>query len=322
MTKSHSALDHFGIGMIVLLGILALVILVAPSIIVLIISFDTRAYVSFPPQGFTFDWYAKVFEQRVLVEAMLNSLQVGVAVTGLCILLGVPTALVCVRGRFPGTTALSVFVLVPHMVAGIVLGVSVLFAGALVGTGPSIWLQSIAIAVFVLAVMVRTVMSRLQRLDPALEEASANLGATPFQSLRAVDVPSAAPRNTCWRGLHLRRRLRQPVGCDLHTWLPRQAAACRASGAGADNQHAARRCDFGSPDPAGDRSSGAGRREHRPRQRQRIAYAACLQDRARGGHNTARAGANIPASRTERNSPNLSAWRLQLPPGHCQRNLG
>jgi putative spermidine/putrescine transport system permease protein len=193
MSAGHALLDRFGIAAIVAVGILALVILVAPSIIVLIISFDTRAYVSFPPQGFTLNWYARVFEQGELVEAMLNSLQVGVTVTLLCIMLGVPTALACVRGRFIGTTALSVFVLIPHMVPGIVLGVAVLFAGALVGIGPSIWLQSIAIAVFVLAVMVRTVMSRLQRLDPALEEAAANLGATSFQSLRTVTFPLLLP---------------------------------------------------------------------------------------------------------------------------------
>lgn len=190
---SSAFLDKLGIGVIVSLAVMALILLVAPSVIVLMISFDTRAFVSFPPQGFTLDWYKMVFDQGVLVQAMLNSLQVGVTVTVLCVLLGVPTALVCVRGRFSGKTALSVFVLVPHMVPGIVLGVAVLFAGALVGVGPSIWLQSIAITVFVLAVMVRTVMSRLQRLDPVLEEASANLGATPFQSLRHVTFPLLMP---------------------------------------------------------------------------------------------------------------------------------
>ena len=78
-------------------------------------------------------------------------MQVGFTVTVLCILLGVPTALACARGRFRGTTALSVFVLIPHMVPGIVLGVAILFSGALVGVTPSIWLQSISITVFVLA---------------------------------------------------------------------------------------------------------------------------------------------------------------------------
>lgn len=185
--------DALGIGLILAVAILSLVLLIAPSIIVVIISFDTRAYVSFPPEGFTLHWYAEVFKQGKLVEAMLNSFQVGVTVTLLCILLGVPTALACVRGRFRGTTALSVFVLVPHMVPGIVLGVAVLFAGALIGISPSIWLQSVSITVFILAIMVRTVQSRLMRLDPALEEAATNLRATPFQSLRTVTFPLLMP---------------------------------------------------------------------------------------------------------------------------------
>jgi putative spermidine/putrescine transport system permease protein len=188
-----SLTDAAGIGLILAVAVLSLVLLIAPSIIVVIISLDTRAFVSFPPEGFSLRWYAEVFERGELVEAMLNSLQVGVTVTVLCIVLGVPTALACVRGRFRGTTTLSVFVLVPHMVPGIVLGVAVLFAGALVGVTPSIWLQSISITVFILAVMVRTVQSRLMRLDPALEEAAANLRATPFQSLRTVTFPLLMP---------------------------------------------------------------------------------------------------------------------------------
>ncbi|MEM8569814.1 MAG: ABC transporter permease [Pseudomonadota bacterium] len=186
-------LDAIGIGLVLLIAVFSLVLLVAPSIIVLMISFDTRAFVSFPPEGFTLRWYGELLQQGNLIEAMWNSLKVGVTVTLLCIILGVPTALACARGQFRGTTALSVFVLVPHMVPGIVLGVAVLFSGALIGISPSIWLQSISITVFILAVMVRTVMSRLQRLDPSLEEAAANLGATPFQSLRTVTFPLLMP---------------------------------------------------------------------------------------------------------------------------------
>ncbi|MCU0906103.1 MAG: ABC transporter permease [Rhodobacteraceae bacterium] len=185
--------DALGIGAVIALAVVALVILVAPSIIVLIISFDTRSFVSFPPAGFTLDWYRQVFAQDVLVGAMVNSLQVGLAVTLICVVLGVPTALACVRGRFRGSTAVSIYVLVPHMVPGIVLGVAVLFSGALVGIGPSIGLQSVSIAIFVLAVMVRTIMSRLQRLDPSLEEAAANLGATPLAALRTVTFPLLMP---------------------------------------------------------------------------------------------------------------------------------
>lgn len=186
-------LDRLGVGVIVALAVIALALLLLPAVIVVIMSFDTRGYISFPPAGFTLDWYYKVFNQPVLVNAMLTSIKVGIYVTLLCIALGVPTALACVRGDFRGATALSVFVLVPHMVPGIVLGVAVLFAGALFGIGPSIWLQSISLATYVMAVMVRTVMARLQRLDPLLEQASANLGATRWQTFRTVTLPLLLP---------------------------------------------------------------------------------------------------------------------------------
>jgi putative spermidine/putrescine transport system permease protein len=191
--QSSVWLDRLGIGLIVAVAVLSLALLLLPSIIVLMISVDTRAFISFPPQGFTLRWYEQVFAHPVLVGAMWNSLKVGVFVTLLCIVLGLPTALACVRGEFRGRTALSIYVLLPHMVPGIVLGIAVLFTGALVGVGPSIWLQTIAIAVFVLAVMVRTVMARLQRLDPLLEQAAANLGATPLQAFRTVTLPLIMP---------------------------------------------------------------------------------------------------------------------------------
>ena len=60
----HSSLsDALGIGLILAVAVFSLLLLVAPSIIVLMISFDTRAFVSFPPEGFTLRWYAEVFEQ-------------------------------------------------------------------------------------------------------------------------------------------------------------------------------------------------------------------------------------------------------------------
>lgn len=186
-------MDRLGVGVLVALAVFALSLLLLPAVIVVIMSFDTRGYISFPPAGFTFDWYRKVFEQSVLTTAMWTSIKVGLYVTALCIALGVPTALACVRGDFRGATALSVFVLAPHMVPGIVLGVAVLFSGALLGIGPSIWLQSIALSCYVMAVMVRTVMARLQRLDPLLEQASANLGATRWQTFRTITLPLLLP---------------------------------------------------------------------------------------------------------------------------------
>ena len=97
--KYSSFSEAIGIYFIFGIAFFSLILLVAPSLIVLIISFDTRAYLSFPPEGFTLSWYAKVFEKSELVEGFINSMQVGFTVTVVCILLGVPTALACARGR-------------------------------------------------------------------------------------------------------------------------------------------------------------------------------------------------------------------------------
>jgi putative spermidine/putrescine transport system permease protein len=191
--RGADVLDRLGIGLIIALAVLSLALLLLPSVIVVMISFDTRAFISFPPQGFTLKWYEQVFRHPVLVGAMGTSLKVGISVTAVCIALGLPTAIACVRGQFPGRTALSIYVMIPHMVPGIVLGIAVLFTGALFGIGPSIWLQTVALSVFVLAVMVRTVMARLQKLDPLLEQAAANLGATPWQSFRTITLPLIMP---------------------------------------------------------------------------------------------------------------------------------
>jgi putative spermidine/putrescine transport system permease protein len=191
--RGGDVLDRLGIGLVLAVAVLTLTLLALPSVIVVMISFDTRAFISFPPQGFTLRWYEQVFAHPVLVGAMWTSLKVGLMVMAACIVLGLPTALACVRGEFRGRTALSIYVIVPHMVPGIVLGIAVLFAGALVGVGPSLWLQAAALSVFVLAVMVRTVMARLQRLDPLLEQAAASLGASPWQAFRTVTMPLLMP---------------------------------------------------------------------------------------------------------------------------------
>jgi putative spermidine/putrescine transport system permease protein len=191
--KSSDWLDRLGVGALIGVAVFSLALLLLPAVIVVIMSFDTRGYISFPPAGFTFAWYARLFSQPVLMGAMWTSIKVGLYVTAVCVALGVPTALACARGEFRGATALSVFVLLPHMVPGIVLGVAVLFAGALFGIGPSIWLQSISLSCYIMAAMVRTVTARLQKLDPLFEQAAANLGATRWQGFRTITLPLLMP---------------------------------------------------------------------------------------------------------------------------------
>ena len=186
-------LDRTGLVAIVALAALSLIILIVPALIVFAISFDTRQYVSFPPTGFTVRWYEAILDQRQIVGAFLTSFKVAGLVTAICIALGLPAALAAVRGRFPGTSAVGVFVMAPHTIPGIVLGVAVLFAGASAGFPASTAMLVIALSCFFLALVTRLTMAQLTGLDPALERASLNLGASRLQTFARITLPQLLP---------------------------------------------------------------------------------------------------------------------------------
>ncbi len=231
-------LDRLGIGIIIVLAVLALALLLLPAVIVVMMSFDTRGYISFPPAGFTLDWYVKVFNQPALVNADVDQHQ-GLALCDRAVHRArCPDRPGLRARRFPGRHRAVGLRAGAAMVPGIVLGVAVLFSGALLGIGPSIWLQSVSLSVYVMAVMVRTVMARLQRLDPAA-------GSRPLPSRREplADLPhhhpaTAAARDLGRSRLHLYRGRRQSLGDDLHPWLSRPATADRTAGHRPEQQFA------------------------------------------------------------------------------------
>lgn len=166
---------------------------------------------------------------------------------------------------------------------------------SLVGVQPSIGLQSISITVFVLAVMVRTVTSRLQRLDPALEEAAANLGATLFQSLRTVTFPLLQPAIMAGAVFTFVEGFDNlSVAIFTHGFrdrpLPVELLALVQH---TSSPLAARRRGVGGADSAGDCCADRGLGEHRARQRQRLTG---VQRHRPGGSPAARSGAASTAA--------------------------
>lgn len=185
--------DRIALVALVAMAAFSLVVLVSPALIVFAISFDTREYVSFPPQGFTLRWYAMILDKRQILSAFLVSFKVAALTTMLCLLLGLPAAIAAVRGRFPGRAFVGVFVLAPHTIPGIVLGVAILIAGATAGLPASTPMLIAGLACFYLALATRLVMAQLAGLDPALEQASLNLGASRFQTFIRVTLPQLMP---------------------------------------------------------------------------------------------------------------------------------
>jgi len=187
------AIDRLGGLLLGLVAGFSLLLLVAPSLVVIAISFEPRAFIAFPPSGFSLRWYGAVLEDRQLMDAVLVSLKAAAAVTAVCAALGVPAAFASVRGAFPGRAGVNAFLLAPQMMPGMVIGIASLFFGAYVAFRASDLMLVAALSVFSLPFTIRIVMARLAGLDPRLDEASANLGAGPAETFFRVTVPQLGP---------------------------------------------------------------------------------------------------------------------------------
>jgi putative spermidine/putrescine transport system permease protein len=185
--------DRIGLAVFAFVTGFSLLLLVAPSLIVIAVSFEPRAYISFPPSGFSLKWYWSVFENRQLTDSVQVSLMVSLWVAILCLALGVPAAFAAVRGTFPAKAGLNAFLLAPQMMPGMVIGIATLFFGAYIAFRASNTMLVLALSVFCMPFVIRITMARLADLDPRLDEASANLGAGKIETFVRVTLPQLGP---------------------------------------------------------------------------------------------------------------------------------
>ena len=185
--------DRIGYAVLITITALSLLLLVAPSLIVVAISFEPRAYISFPPSGFTFRWYETALKNRQLMDSIVVSMRTALLVMAICLVIGVPAAFASVRGRFSGKAGVNAFLLSPQMMPGMVIGIASLFFGAYVSFRASNLMLVLSLSVFCLPFVIRIVMARLSGLDARLDEASANLGAGPLETFFRVTLPQLAP---------------------------------------------------------------------------------------------------------------------------------
>jgi putative spermidine/putrescine transport system permease protein len=184
-----SAGDVAGAAVLVALALVAVAVLLGPLLVVVLISFDAREYIGFPPASLSLRWYASLWRHAQILDAAVVSVRAAADVTLACLALGVPAAYALVRGTFPGRTALGAFLVAPQMMPGLVIGVAVLFFGAYFAFRASYLMLVLSLTVFCLPFVVRVVMARLAGLDPALEEASATLGAGRPETFLRVTLP-------------------------------------------------------------------------------------------------------------------------------------
>ena len=168
----------------------ALAYLWAPIVCLMLFSFNSNSITKLPLTGWTMDWYVKALTNERLMDSVVNSLIVAGFAVVICMAIGIPTALALDRYDFPGKTAFRRMVVLPYVLPGLITGVAMLSFFSMVGIQLSLFTVIIGHGTALTGIVVTNVFARLQRFDRRIEEASADLGAKPFQTFWYVTFPN------------------------------------------------------------------------------------------------------------------------------------
>jgi len=171
----------------------AILFMLAPLIVVVGASVTTSSFLEFPPRGFSLQWFQAVLEQDVWTTTLVASLELAAVSMAISALVGIPCSVALARGSFRGRAAITAFVLSPLMVPSIVLAISLLVIYSRTGVGLPFWRLALAHGVLTAPYLIRTLTAALEQVDPALEEAARNLGASPAGAWLRVVLPTVRP---------------------------------------------------------------------------------------------------------------------------------
>ncbi|CAB4903031.1 unannotated protein [freshwater metagenome] len=180
-----------------LLGVwsaLAILFLLAPILFMIVFSFnDNQGRFNFEWRGFTLKHWADPFANADLAKALENSLLIGVLSTLVATAMGTLLAIALVRHRFRGRTTTDFFVFLPMASPEVVMGASLLAMFLVLGIGTGFGTILVAHIMFSISYVVVTVKSRLEGMDPHIEEAAKDLGAGEVSTFLRVTLPTIAP---------------------------------------------------------------------------------------------------------------------------------
>jgi spermidine/putrescine transport system permease protein len=191
-----------------------LVFLFLPLVIVAVFAFNDAPYPAPPWHGFTLDWFLGneaagrigLFRDQELLGSIWTSSVVAVWVTALSVAVGTANAFLMERAQFPGKGALSMLMLTPLVIPGVILGISILAFASRVADlcsdlfgiesdflRPGLPLVVLGQFSYIAAIATLTISARLKRFDRTLEDAALNLGASHPAVLWTITLPYLRP---------------------------------------------------------------------------------------------------------------------------------
>lgn len=187
--------------------------LALPLTVVSVFAFNDSVFPSLPWEGFTMAWFfgteapfIGVFNERSILRAIGTSAFVAVWVAGLAISVGTCNAFLFVRHDFRGKGFLYILMLLPLIIPGVILGISILvFASSVANTledATGLWFDGLRPGLilvilgqfsFITTFATLVISARLQKFDLSLEEAALNLGASKWGAVRQITLPFLQP---------------------------------------------------------------------------------------------------------------------------------
>jgi putative spermidine/putrescine transport system permease protein len=169
------------------------VFMLAPIVVVVVVSFTDAGYVGFPIPAWSLRWFHRIFEYEPFVAAIIVSFEIAIGATVLACLIGVPACLALARSEAAWASAIMTFLLSPLSMPMIVLGFATLFFVSRIGLGISFASLLIAHTVVCLPYVLRTVAGVYRGVPGSYEEVAMILGANRFQVFRHVVLPLIRP---------------------------------------------------------------------------------------------------------------------------------
>ena len=171
-------------------AVLVFAFIYLPIVVLIAYSFNRDGVGGFPPRHFTLDWYRQLLADSAIWTSVVNSLLVAAGAVVLSLALGLLAALALDRADFPGKSLFRRLVLLPLILPGIITGLSMLLFAVFAGLQRSLTLVFFGHGTALISVATTEIFAGLQKMDRSQEEASLDLGATPWRTFWRVTLPN------------------------------------------------------------------------------------------------------------------------------------
>jgi putative spermidine/putrescine transport system permease protein len=168
---------------------LALAFIYLPLVVVAIYAFDSQIAQTWPPPGFSLQWWGEAASNGRVVDAFITSVLAAIGATAVALVLGTLAALGVARHRFFGRETVSFLLILPIALPGVLTGIALAATFKTLGVDFGLPTVIVGHATFCVVIAYNNVVARLRRLPRSTEEASADLGGDTWQTFRRVLLP-------------------------------------------------------------------------------------------------------------------------------------